>query len=120
MDGLRYRQDGNDAVSVHRWVAKLRKLDCILDYHQAGDPHDSIDSEDFSLIIQTPWQRRIFAETGEYVLCMDGTHNTQVYGYTLFTLLSRDKYGHGQWNFIVKVPLLTWFLSRCSGCIYDQ
>ncbi|KAG8976619.1 hypothetical protein FRC05_003458 [Tulasnella sp. 425] len=95
MDGLRYRQDGNDAVSVHRWVAKLRKLDCILDYHQAGDPHDSIDSEDFSLIIQTPWQRRIFAETGEYVLCMDGTHNTQVYGYTLFTLLSRDKYGHG-------------------------
>lgn len=95
LDSERYRQDSNDAVSVHRWVAKLRKLDCVIEYKQTHETHPNLNADAFVLIIQTPWQRRFFAESGKNVLCIDGTHNTQIYGYTLFTLLSRDQFGHG-------------------------
>lgn len=98
LDSERYRLDSNDAVSVHRWAEKLRKVDSLLDYKQAGDNHPSLDKEDFVFIVQTPWQRRIYGEIGAHVMCIDGTHNTQVYGYTLFTLVSRDTHGHGMFS----------------------
>jgi hypothetical protein len=47
-------------------------------------------------MIQTDWQRSIFAKYVQALLCIYGTHNVTMYeNLNLTTLLVRDKWKHG-------------------------
>ncbi|KAJ7107299.1 hypothetical protein C8R43DRAFT_905769, partial [Mycena crocata] len=68
----------DDGQSTTLWVEKLRAKDYILAFKSRTDPSppgSQLASDIFFLAIQTPWQRRMFAEYGEALLCIDGTHN---------------------------------------------
>jgi hypothetical protein len=50
----------------------------------------------FVLIFSTEWQREKFREHGSGFVAIDATHNTTYYeNMMLFTLLVRDRWGHG-------------------------
>lgn len=93
----RFARDDGD--SVRRWVEKLRASNSLLAFKGCNDPvpeGSDIPTDTFFLAIQTPWQREIHDEIAESVLCIDGTHNTtQYYNCNLYTVLGRDKWGHG-------------------------
>ncbi|KZV87284.1 hypothetical protein EXIGLDRAFT_840088 [Exidia glandulosa HHB12029] len=89
----------DDAVSVLRWVERLRASDSLLFFKATGEPapQDSgLAADALVLIIQTPWQRDRFAELGASFAGVDGTHNTtRYYNTTLFTIIVRDRWAHG-------------------------
>ena len=51
----------------------------------------------FALIIQTEYQHEVFKKYGHAFVGLDATHNTTYYENTsLFTVIVRDKWGHGK------------------------
>lgn len=94
------RLAAQDGPSVLEWVAKLREeghfvsLKCS---NEAAPPGSNLDADSFVLIIQTKYQRECWEKYGSKFAGIDGTHNTTHYkNMTLFTLLVRDEWGHGQ------------------------
>lgn len=89
----------DDAGSTLAWVKKLEAEGSLLGFKGCNDPSpegSNIASDTFFLAIQTPWQQSVHDTIAEYVLCIDGTHNTtQYYNCNLYTILGRDKWGHG-------------------------
>jgi hypothetical protein len=61
-------------------------------------PKDSGLHEDaFVLAMQTPYQREVFEKYGHAFARLDTTHNTTHYMNTsLFTIIVRDRWGHGK------------------------
>lgn len=90
----------DDASSTLAWVERLRAEGSLLGFKAVADlaPEGSgMPADTFFLAIQTPWQQSIHDEVAEYVLCIDGTHNTtQYYNCNLYTILGRNKWGHGE------------------------
>ena len=69
---------------------------------------DNISENDFILAIQTPLQERIMKKlTNGRVLCVDSTHGTNGYDFTLITVLVVDEYGEG-------FPV-AWCISRSAA-----
>jgi hypothetical protein len=59
-------------------------------------PDSDVDSEDFLLGIQTPYQRKCFHAWGRDFARLDATHNTTYYAtMLLFTVIVQDRHGHG-------------------------
>lgn len=89
----------DDEESTLEWVKQLREQDMLLGFKAVTDPvpeGSNLASDTFFLAIQHPWQREVHEEIAETVLCIDGTHNTtQYYNCNLYTVLGRDKWGHG-------------------------
>ena len=52
----------------------------------------SLHKEDFMLVIQTQSQKQLF---GSNILCMDDTHGTNSYHFSLVTVLVVDEFGEG-------------------------
>lgn len=93
------RLDKDDALSVFKWVNKLRDGDSLLGFKSRTcpvPPGSDLRPDTFTLMVQTPWQREQYIEHGSNILFTDGTHNTTMYeNMTLTSLLVRNKWGHG-------------------------
>lgn len=97
----------DDGESIRVWVEELCRQGFLLGFKAKSDPPppgSGLESDMFSLMVQTKWQQKKYAELGQHLVCIDGTHNTTVYeNMILTTLLVHDKWGHG-------IPV-AWMLS---------
>ena len=81
----------NDHTSLQAWVEELhlQPYDPILIFKQQGNTQgeeiDDIGRDDFLLSIQTEFQRDITMEFGNNIICIDATHNTNMYDFYLIT-----------------------------------
>ncbi|GJE88758.1 MULE and SWIM domain-containing protein [Phanerochaete sordida] len=96
-ESIRLHRD--DGISMLRWVEKLRETGSVLAFKSVNSPppEDSgLAADTFVLCIQTDRQREIFKKYGAPFAAIDGTHNTTQYkNINLYTILVRDRYGHG-------------------------
>lgn len=97
------RLASQDGASVLEWVKKLREQGHFVELKTSSDmpPENSgLDCDSFVLIIQTQYQRECWQKHAHRYAGIDATHNTTHYeNMSLFTLLVRDKWGHGQFSF---------------------
>ena len=93
------RQDNNDALSTSLKVDALRQesFDPVLLFKQQGteDPTHGLSKEDFFLAIMTKQQLDIYKKFAGRILCMDSTHNTNIYSFKLITLMVPDEFRKG-------------------------
>lgn len=62
----------------------------------------------FLIIVQTPYQKEMFHKLGNTFMGIDATHNTTHYeNVSLFTLMTRDRWGHGEEHIAALLPVLT-------------
>uniref|UniRef100_T1ITT2 ZSWIM1/3 RNaseH-like domain-containing protein n=1 Tax=Strigamia maritima TaxID=126957 RepID=T1ITT2_STRMM len=99
----------HDHTSVSLLVDELKSSveNPILYYKPIGKPCEqfaTILPDDFILVIQTEFQRNIFNNLGNDVICIDSTHNTTQYDVKLITVLCVDEWGEG-------IPIL-WCISN--------
>ena len=92
----------DDATSVRIWVEEMKATDAnpVILYKPQGDrqPHNcnNLSDRDFVIAIQTPLQADIMKRLGNgRVICVDGTHGTNGYDFTLITVIVIDEYGEG-------------------------
>jgi hypothetical protein len=85
---------------VLRWVERLRESGDLLAFKSSADVAlvgSGLEKDVFVLIIQTAYQREVFLQDGHSFAGIDATHNmTQYENTSLFTVLIRDRWGHGQ------------------------
>ncbi|KAJ6496886.1 hypothetical protein DFH09DRAFT_854266, partial [Mycena vulgaris] len=68
----------DDGQSTLQWVERLRLKGHLLGFKSKTDPvppGSNLAPDVFTLMIQTDWQRSMFAKYGEPLLCIDVTHN---------------------------------------------
>ncbi|KAJ7079162.1 hypothetical protein B0H15DRAFT_788380, partial [Mycena belliarum] len=68
----------DDGISTLRWVENLRAKGHLLGFKSKADPPppgSNLALDEFVLMIQTEWQRKMFRKYGEPLLCVDATHN---------------------------------------------
>ena len=88
----------DDATSVHIWVEEMRSSDCnpVILYKPQGTLQSNIckhlSENDFVLAIQTPLQADMKKLSTNRVNCIDGTHGTNGYDFTVMII---DEYGEG-------------------------
>jgi hypothetical protein len=86
----------DDSQSVLQWVERLRAQDALLGFKAKSDPPPSgsdLDPGLFLRMIQTTWQGKKFKKYGQYILCINETHNVAIYEKLLLTtLVVRDQY----------------------------
>ena len=86
---------------------KEMKYNLILIFNNQGEEQDDCDDlakNDFLLAIQTEYQHDMMIKYGEKVICMDDTHGSNMYDFTLITVLVIDDYRVG-------IPMV-WALSN--------
>jgi len=89
-----------DGASVLKWVETLHARGHYVEVKTSSDEPPSgsgLDKPDtFALIMQTKYQRECWIKHGGRFAGIDATHNTTHYeNMSLFTLLVRDRWGHG-------------------------
>src|ERR1700733_13157219 len=93
------RLDEYNAISIKIWATRLQQesAEIILkDKIDAPPPGSGLSPDTLVFCIQTEFQRDLFREIGKDFLGIDATHNTTQYvGLQLFTLIARDRWGHG-------------------------
>lgn len=94
------RLHSNDGLSSLKWIEALKKDGSILAFKSSSDPPpegSGLAPDVFVLCIQTTYQKQLFSRLGHHFSAIDATHNTTHYENTsLFTVLNRDKWGHGK------------------------
>ncbi|KAJ7745826.1 hypothetical protein DFH07DRAFT_725469, partial [Mycena maculata] len=68
----------DDGESTLKWVKILHAKGHLLGFKSRTDPPprgSDLPPDLFLLMIQTEWQRRMFANYGEALMCIDATHN---------------------------------------------
>ena len=89
----------DDATSVHLWVEsmKVQKDNPVLLYKPQGQVDaEGLATPDFVLALQTQLQADILRRFSQNrVVCVDGTHGTNGYDFTLITVMVIDEYGEG-------------------------
>ena len=100
LKGIQRHKD--DATSVHLWVEEMKACDVnpVILYKAQGEPQpetcDNLSKNDFLLAIQTPLQKEMMVNfTNESVICVDSTHGTNSYDFTLIIVMVADDYGEG-------------------------
>lgn len=100
--GLRTDQKHkDDATSVHFWVQEMKKSENNPVLLSKPQDHDafadcpSLSREDFILVIQTSLQRDLMNKFGNNIVCMDDTHGTNSYDFSLITVLVIGEFGEG-------------------------
>jgi hypothetical protein len=80
-------------------VERLREKGAVLAFKSSGDAPplgSSLSPGAFVLILQNEYQRKMFNEHGNKFSGIDATHNTTQYeNVSLFTVIVRDRWGHG-------------------------
>jgi hypothetical protein len=88
-----------DAISVKLWVDKLTADNQRVFYKDKLDhppPDSGLDEDVFVLCFQTAFQLDAYRRLGQSFVGLDATHNTSQYeGVQLFTIIVRDRWGHG-------------------------
>ena len=89
-----------DALSVQLTVEELQQepFNPVLIYKPQGvtNPNYPTLSEDaFVLAVQTEFQMQLYQTYAESVLCIDSTHGTNAYNFTLITCIVADNFGQG-------------------------
>ncbi|KAF7372137.1 hypothetical protein MVEN_00072600 [Mycena venus] len=72
----------DDGQSTTLWVQRLRDKGHLLAFKSKTDPvppRSNLAHNLFLLVIQTNWQRQIFAKYGDKLVCIDATHNVTMY-----------------------------------------
>ena len=89
-----------DAISTKLWVDKRRSENARIyckDKLDLPPPGSSLEQDTYLLCIQTPFQLDAFRRLGRYFIGIDGTHSITIYqGLQLFTIIVRDRWGHGE------------------------
>jgi hypothetical protein len=89
-----------DAISTQMWADKLRSENARIFHKNKLDlppPGSSLEQDAFVLCIQTPFQLDAFRHLGDSFIGIDATHNVTIYeGLQLFTIIARDRWGHGE------------------------
>lgn len=91
----------DDATSTALWVKELEsrgESSPVLLFKQQGmeyKKYKHVNREDFILILQTPFQAVLLKKFGSNIICIDSTHKTTGYDFTLITVLVVDEYGEG-------------------------
>ena len=88
-----------DAISTRLWVDKLKSNSVNVFYKDKLEQPPSgsgLQQDAFILCIQTPYQLDAFRHLGSGFIGIDATHNTTQYqDLQLFTIIARDRWGHG-------------------------
>lgn len=91
-----------DATSVGIWVEQMKEIDGnpVILYKPQGlkQPQecDNLSDRDFVIAIQTPLQADLMKKLcNGRVVCIDGTHGTNGYDFTLITVMVVDEYWEG-------------------------
>jgi len=88
-----------DIISAQLWVDRLRGenvLAFLKDKTTKPPLGLDLDKDAFVLCIQTPFQHDTFQHLGNGFIGIDATHNVTHYkDYLLFTIITRDNWGHG-------------------------
>jgi exosome complex RNA-binding protein Csl4 len=94
------RLASKDGDSVLQWVQVLRERGYHVEMKGSNDkpPEGSgLAHDSFVLIVQTKYQRDCWRKHGRHFAALDATRNTTHYeNMSLFTLLVRDRWGHGE------------------------
>ena len=89
-----------DAISTKLWADKLRSENARMyckDKLDPPPPGSSLEQNTYLLCIQTAFQSDAFRRLGGYFIGIDGTHSITIYeGLQLFTIIVRDRWGHGE------------------------
>ncbi len=91
----------DDATSVAAWVEEMRGMgdDNVVHYYKpqgASDDKTGLKRDDFLIVLQTPVQAEMLKKFAEgKVVCVDATHGTNAYDFTLVTLPVVDEHGEG-------------------------
>ncbi|KAF9061397.1 hypothetical protein BDP27DRAFT_1369677 [Rhodocollybia butyracea] len=73
-ESIRLNQE--DGESTCAWAKKLNKEGSLLGFKAVNDAPplgSNLAADVLSLMIQTPWQERMYKECVEYIMCIDGT-----------------------------------------------
>ena len=89
-----------DAISVDLLVKELQleSYNPIIAYKPQGvtvPELPTLPKDGFVLAIQTEFQRDMYRQYANTVICIDSTHKTNAYDFKLVTLLVVDEYGEG-------------------------
>ena len=89
----------DDATSVSMWVEEMKSKECVLLYKPQGEQSEACHTllpNDFILAIQTNLQAEMLKKFGPgKVVCIDATHGTNGYDFSLITLIVIDEFGEG-------------------------
>ena len=65
-------------------------------YKLQGQSDKLFKNQDFMIVLQTEHQKQMVEKFGQYGVCVDCTHGTNMYDFMLTTLLVVDEFGEGQ------------------------
>ena len=90
----------DDATSVHAWVEEMEQKgegNPVLLYKPQGkaplQEYANLHKGDFILVLQTPLQAELLRTFGpKRIVCIDGTHGTNAYDFTLITVMVIDEF----------------------------
>ena len=98
-ENVRLHQE--DAISTRLWIDNLQSdqvnafFKSRLDQPPSGS---TLQPDVFILCMQTRFQLDAFQRLGNGFIGIDATHNvTQYQDLLLFTIIARDRWGHGMW-----------------------
>ncbi|XP_068085177.1 uncharacterized protein [Anabrus simplex] len=94
------RAHPNDFVSLDMWVTQQQLLgsDCpIICYKKQGEEDETgeLNTEDFLVVIMTPYQKMMLSKFTNFKVLMDSTHGTNAYDFQLTTVMIVDEFGAG-------------------------
>ena len=122
----------DDATSVHLWVEDMNtqgKKPCFALQTQGQIPpqgYENLSHKDFAIAIQTPLQAEILKRFSSDIICVDSTHGTNGYNFSLITVMVIDEYGEGfpmAWCISNREDhplLLIFYTSLVSGEVSQQ
>ena len=86
----------DDATSVAMWVKEMKSKECVLPQGEQNKACHTLLPTDFVLAIQTTIQAEILKKFGPgKVVCIDATHGTNGYDFSLITIIVIDEFGEG-------------------------
>ena len=91
----------DDAISVKLWVEEMKEKcndNPVLLHKPQGEASSdtALHIKDFALGIQTPLQAQMLKRFGpNKIICIDATHGTNAYDFSLLSIMVVDEYGEG-------------------------
>jgi hypothetical protein len=89
-----------DGISTKLWIDRFKASNVLVfnkDKLSHPPPGSGLDQDLFILCIQTKFQLDAFRRIGNGFIGIDATHNiTQYQDLLLFTIIARDRWGHGE------------------------
>ncbi len=92
--------DQKDPILIRLWIDKLKEEDALIflkDWLDPAPQGSGLQDQTFMMCTQTRFQVDTFQCLGNSFIGIDATHNvTQYENYLLFTIITRDNWGHGE------------------------